>query len=240
MTLEDVAKAYLKVDKEFFGSCYHDVLVDEFMRREIFDANSEREWRAHEAAIPRLYLLPQWGDDKVAQMLQANLDKFGIGPHFGLELQSVTRINSPSPTRGQAQTIVRVQLTEGRGAGATPLYNHGILVFRESGSLADYHTPLPEDGQTALLTGDAFAQTQALAKLSQAYQLRLNEHGVPLALARTAEGRWTVEARVLRGEGPFTWMEVFTPDKPEGERREIMIPPVPPEQRIRLANDLLK
>ncbi len=31
MTLEDVGKAYLKVDKEFFGSRYHAALVDEFM-----------------------------------------------------------------------------------------------------------------------------------------------------------------------------------------------------------------
>ena len=30
MTLEDVAKAYLKVDKEFFGGRYHAMLVDEF------------------------------------------------------------------------------------------------------------------------------------------------------------------------------------------------------------------
>src|SRR5438045_7115459 len=98
-------------------------------------------------------------------MLQANLDKLGIGPNFGLELQSVTRLNSSFPSRGPAQTIVRVQLTEGRGVSARPLNNHGILVFRAKGLLADYHTPLPEDGQTALLAGDAFAQTQALVKL---------------------------------------------------------------------------
>ncbi|MEP7340234.1 MAG: hypothetical protein ABI977_21050 [Acidobacteriota bacterium] len=185
-------------------------------------------------------------------MLQANQDKLGIGPDFGLKLQSITRVNQDGqdgqpwqsrqlrPSRGQAQTIVRVQLTEGRGAGATPLDNHGILVFRASGGLADYHTPLPEDGQTALLTGNAFAQTPALAKLSQAYQIHLNEHGVPLALVRTPEGRWTVEARVPRGEGPFAWMEVFTPDNPLGERHEVMVPPVPRDKRIPSADDLLK
>src|SRR5262245_21815363 len=43
MTLEDVAKAYLKVDKEFFDGRYHDILVGEFTRREIFDAESVTE-----------------------------------------------------------------------------------------------------------------------------------------------------------------------------------------------------
>lgn len=238
ITLEDVAKAYLKVDKEFFGSRYHAVLVDEFTRREIFDADSEHEWQAHEAAIPQLYLR-QWGDDELEQILQANLDSLGIGPNFGLELQSVTRLNHNRPARGPAQTIVRVQLTEGRGAGARPLNNHGILVFRADGSLADYHTPLPEGGQAELLRGDAFARTQALAKLRRAYLLRLDKHGVPLALVRRPDGQWTVEARVLRGEGPITWMEVFTPDNPRGERREIIVPPMPPDKRIPSAIKIL-
>jgi hypothetical protein len=240
MTLEDIAKAYLKVDKEFFYSRYHDALVDEFTRREIFSADSVREWQAHEAAIPRLYLLPQEGADKLEQMLQANQDKLGIGPNFSLKLQSVTQSNPFSPARGLAQTIVRVQLTEGRGASAKLLYNHGILVFRANGSLADYHSPLPEGGQTALLAGEAFAQTQALVKLNQARRFGLDEHGVPLALVRRADGQWTVEARVLRSTGPLDWMEVFTPDNPQGERREITVPPIPPDQRIRNADDLLK
>src|SRR5437016_10887694 len=40
LTLEDVGKAYLKVDKEFFGGRFHDRIVAELTRREIFDADS--------------------------------------------------------------------------------------------------------------------------------------------------------------------------------------------------------
>jgi hypothetical protein len=238
MTLADVAKAYLKADKEIFGSRYHAALADEFTRREIFDADSVREWQAHEAALPQLYLLPQWGNDQIEQMLQANLDKFGLGPNFGLKLQSVTRLDLAHPARRLRPTIVRVQLTAGRGAGATLLDNHGLLVFRADGSLADYHTPLPGGRPNALLTGDEFAQTQALSALSQAYQLRLDEHGAPLALVRTPDGQWTVEARVLRNSGPFEWLEVFTPDKPQGERRIITVPPIPPDIPISNVVDL--
>src|SRR5262249_24062480 len=133
MTLEDVAKAYLKVDKEFFGSRYHDMLVDEFIRREIFNADSDREWVAHEVATPYLRLSKpsrRWSDPIVEELVQANLDKLGVGPDFGLKLQSVTRDDR------FGQTIVRVQLTSGRGDGATLFNNHGILVFRRDGVLA--------------------------------------------------------------------------------------------------------
>ena len=191
MTFEDVAKAYLKVDKEFFGSRYHAALVDEFTRREIFDADSVREWQAHEAALPRLWLHPQWTEAEIARMLQANQNRLGLGPDFGLKVQSVIRIastNSSLPTRGPAQTIVRVQLTQGRGDNAQPLDNHGILVFRPSGMLADFHTPLPADEQAPSFT-DLFAQAQALAQIHQAYQLRLDGHGMPFALARKPDGQ---------------------------------------------------
>lgn len=243
MTLEDVAKAYLKVDKEFFDCRYQRVLVDEFTRREIFDGDSVREWQAHEAAVPQLFLHPQWSDEKIEQVLQANLDKLGLGPAFGLRLQSVTRVENPSLSpirrRGPAQIVVRVQLTQGRGAEAQPLDNHGSLVFRANGLLADYHSPLTPDEQTNLSL-DVFAQTQALARLDQAEQLRLDQRGVPLAIVRQPNGQLTVEARVLRGQGLNAYLEVFTLDKPQGERREILIPPVPPAKRLHIANDLLK
>src|SRR5215475_866675 len=131
MTLEDVAKAYLKVDKEFFESRYHDILVGEFTRREIFDADSESEWMAHEAAAPQLrlprhdskywWLRRRPSDQEVERLLQANLDELGIGPDFGLKLQSITYANLPRPVSGLYQTIARVQLTLGRGEDAKPL-----------------------------------------------------------------------------------------------------------------------
>ncbi|MBI1760211.1 MAG: hypothetical protein HYR56_02135 [Acidobacteria bacterium] len=238
MTLEDVGKAYLKVDKEFFGSRYHTVLVDEFMRREIFDADSVREWQAHEAALPQLYLLPSWGDEQIAQALQANQSRLGLGPNFGLQLQSVTRANSTGGPARQTQIIVRLQLTEGRGPNAALLDNHGILVFRASGGLADYHSPLPDGGPSTPLAGDEFAQTQAWMQLRQAYQMRLDEHGVPLALVRNADGQWTVAARVPGNAGPFEWVDVFTPEHPQGERRVVGLPPVPPDTRLPSAIDI--
>jgi hypothetical protein len=237
-TLEDVAKAYLKVDKEFFDYRYHAALVDEFTRREIFDAESVAEWRAHEAATPMLWLHPRWQDDKVEQMLRANIDKLGIEPGFGLKLQSVTRVNHLRRGIGPTQTIVRAQLTQGRGDGATPLDNHGILVFGASGMLTYYCAPLPP-GDDASPRPEAFAQAQATALISQARQISLDERGAPLSIVRGSDGRLTVEARVMRGEGLNAHMQVFTLDNPRGERREIIIPPVPPDKGIRIAEDLI-
>jgi hypothetical protein len=232
MTLEDVAKAYLKVDKEFYDSRYHAMLVDEFTRREIFDADSVNEWLEHEASMPQLWLQPWYPDNKVEELLQANYDKLGIGPDFGLKLQSVTS------TR-QGMTIVRVQLTSGRDEQATPLNNHGILTFRRDGTLADYHAPLPAD-----TSPQAQAQTleaiQIRTLFFQAKRLRLDEHGAPLSIVRRPDGQLTVEARVMRGEGINTYMELFTLNNPRGERREILIPPVPPEKRISIPDDLLQ
>ena len=110
LTLEDIAKAYLKVDKEFFDSRYYDILVDEFTRREIFDADSVTEWMAHEAAVPQLrlphhdskywWLRRRPSDQEVERLLQANLDELGIGPDFGLKLQGLTYPSLPGPGAG--------------------------------------------------------------------------------------------------------------------------------------------
>lgn len=237
VTLEDVAKAYLKVDKEFYNGRYHSMLVGEFVRREIFDASSEMEWMAHEASVPDLRL-QQWpSDHEVEELVQANLDLLGVGPDFGLSLQEMVRDNH------LGQIIVRVQLTLGRDGSGTPIDNHGILVFRQNGTLADYHAPLPPAPQGFLQTGDlshAQAQTQAPALFGQAKQLSLDQRGAPLSVVRMPNGQLTVEARVIRGEGLNTYMEVFTLDKPQGERREIMLSPIPPAKQLRLSEELLK
>jgi hypothetical protein len=238
VTLEDVAKAYLKVDKESFGSRYHVMLVDEFIRRELFDADSLNKWFAHEAAMPFLYISRRASNEEVEALIQANLDSLGIGPDFGLKLQSVTRENPFGRRINFGQTVVRVQLTQGRGDGATPLDNHGILVFRANGTLADYHPPLPP-GKGAQLLPDAFTQARAMTMLAQASQLSLDGHGAPLSLVRKPNGQLTVEVRVMRGEGLNVYMEVFSLDNPRGERREIIIPPVPPDSRIPIPDDIL-
>jgi hypothetical protein len=204
---------------------------------------------AHEAAVPQLrlphhdskywWLRRRPSDQEVERLLQANLDQLGIGPDFGLKLQGITYPSLPGPGAGLYQTVVRVQLTMGRGEDAKPLDNHGILIFRENGMLADYHAPLPSDNNTSLLP-DAFSQARALTLIGQANQLRLDQLGAPLSIVRGPQGRLTVEARVIRGEGVNAYMEVFTPDNPRGERREILISPLPPDKRIPIPNDILK
>jgi hypothetical protein len=207
MTLEDVAKAYLKVDKELFAGRYHARLVQEFTRRELVDASSVAEWLAHEAAVPNLRLQVRSSEQRLVELIQTNLDRLGIGPDFGLRLQSVVQDNR------FRQTIVRVQLTLGRGSSAVPLDNHGILVFRENGTLADYHPPLP---------ADVLVQARALSAIAEAGRLGLDRHGVPVSITRGADGQVTAEAQVMRGDGMRVWMDVFSLENPGGERREII------------------
>ena len=46
--------------------------------------------------------------------------------------------------------------------------------------------------------------------------------GAPLSLVQDADGTLRVEARVLRGGGPGVWVDAYTLDAPEGERREVV------------------
>ncbi|MFY9555708.1 MAG: hypothetical protein WAV47_13425, partial [Blastocatellia bacterium] len=239
MTLEDVSKAYLKVDKEFFGSSYRSLLVDEFTRRELFNAHSLNDWLAHEAAMPNIRLPRRISEKAVDDMLQASLDKLGIGPAFGLKLQSITG------ETGFGQTIVRVQLTEGRDSDAVPLDNHGILVFRTDGTLADYHGPLASDDGSQMRLQ---AQVEARSLVDRAKQLTLDHRGAGLSIARRPDGEMTVEARVMRSKGFYCWVDVFTLENAQGERREIITPHVPRKiggfqpsgVQILTANDLVE
>jgi hypothetical protein len=203
MTLEDVGKAYLKVDKEYFGGKYRDILANEFQFREIFGDNSLAEFDAHEAALPQLTL--QERNPRAAnQLIQDNLDQLGLGSEFGLKLQSYS-------VDSLGQQIVRVQLTRGRGSDAELLDNHGILVFRNDGSLMDYHGPLAPGVSPAL----------ALQRINQAERLGLDQHGAPLALIHGADGRLQIEARLLQGNGIHSYFQVFSLDHPNGQRRAI-------------------
>ena len=218
MTLEDVAKAYLKVDKELYSGRYQNMFVDEFISREIFNAGSIGEWIVHEAAVPDLRLAKNASSQKVEKLLQANLDRLGIGPDFGLKLQSVTR------DVRFGQTVVRVQLTDGRGSDAPVFENHGILTFRDDGTLADYHSPLPSEGTSQI---QAQSNVRALGFVNQAKQLGLDRRGGLLSIVRRLDGQLTVESRVMRSEGIYCWVEAFTLEHPEGERREAIIPTIP-------------
>jgi hypothetical protein len=165
------------------------------------------QWLAHEGSIPALRVPRSPSTDQVEAVVQASLDRLGIGPDFGLLVQQVIA------ERRHGHTIVRVQLTLGRGPGAMALANHGVLVFRRDGSLADYHAPLP---------ADVFSQVQAGALLGHARHLGLDRRGGALSLAAGGDGELTVETRVLRGDGMAVWLEVFSLDAPEGERREVV------------------
>jgi hypothetical protein len=203
VTLEDVGKAYLKVDKEYFGGKYRDILADEFRFREIFNDNSLAEFDAHEAALPQLTL--QEKTPRAAnQLIQDNLDKLGMGPEFGLRFQSYT-------VDTEGRQIVRVILTRGRGDGAQRLDNHGVLVFRPDGSLMDYHGPL----------APGFNRALALQRLDQAQRLGIDQHGAPLAIRQAADGQLQVEARLLQGDGIHSLLQVFSLDHPNGQRRAI-------------------
>ena len=218
MTLEDVCKAYLKVDKEIYGGRYQSLFASEFTRRELFDANSVADWMAHEAAMPDLRLPRRAKDRKIDNLIQASLDKLGIGPDFGLKLQSVTRDSL------SGRTMVRVQLTDGRESDAPLLNNHGILTFRADGTLADYHSPLPSDGESQMR---AQLNVHATTLVNQARQFGLDHRGGLLSIVRGPDGQLSVEARVMRSEGLNCWAEVFSLKHPEGERREVIVPTIP-------------
>lgn len=241
MSLADVGKAYLKVDKEFFQGRYQQLFVNEFLRREIFTAESLQEWLAHEASLPSLWL-PHWcTENQLEAFLQDRQDQLGISPDFGLKLQSITRLNRSG--RGTNQTLVRIQLTQGRGTAATPLDNHGLLVFRADGTLADYQAPLPPESSTA--TSQSFAsatgrQAQAITLLRKARQMRMEKYGVPLSLVRRRDGQLTVEAHVHQGRGLNEHLMIYTPENPHGERRELWLPPLPTRQQLLISDDLLQ
>jgi len=218
MTLEDVGKAYLKVDKEVFGGLYGAMFADEFIKREIFTANSVSEWMAHESEVPDMRLPKHASDRKIDSLVQANLDNLGIGPDFGLKVQSIATDSR------SGDTIVRVQLTDGRGSDATPFDNHGVLIFRADRTLADFCSPFPSEDSLHMR-----AQLKVIAPMlvNRARQMGLDSRGGLLSLARRADGSLTIESRVMRGEGMNCWLEAFSIEHPEGERREVITPTVP-------------
>ena len=233
LTMQDIVKGYLKVDKEFFAGRYHTLLVNEFIRRELLEPNSLADWFAHEDALPQLWL-PNWTTDPdVARFVEQNQDLLTPGPEFGLRMQSVTRIGG-----APGKTIVRVQLTQGRGADATPLNNHGILVFRANGDLADYQSPVPGMALPGSVR-DEELRARAVAALGKARQMRMQQYGVPLSIVRRADGSFSVEAHVLRGKGLNAHMMVFTPENPGGERRAVLHSPLSPKQRLKIAGAIV-
>lgn len=50
----------------------------------------------------------------------------------------------------------------------------------------------------------------------------------------------SLEPHVLRGTGLKAYIQAFTPEHPEGERRSIQHSPLSPKQRIAIADSLLQ
>lgn len=197
LTLEDVGKAYLKVDKEYFGGQYAEVWNEEFTKREVFQLPTQpdpdrpalfemptrasvTEWLAHEDALPKLVLSPKNPSPAAAEALvKASLSKLGIGAGLDLKLQS-------HEVDDRGQQIVRVQLTDERSGKSQPVGNHGVMVFRKDGSLMDYHSPLPP-GMTS---------ERAAALIDRGRGQGLDAHGAPMSLVRDEAGGFTVKSFV--------------------------------------------
>jgi hypothetical protein len=163
MTFEDVAKGYLSADKDLNGGRYHDLLVNEFVKRGVFTDKSDAAWQQHQANLPSLKLATGVSLEKAAaDLVKNNQSKLGGGPELGYKVQSVE-------TTTDGQKLVRLTLTDKRpGQKTQDLANNALLVFRKDGSLVDYQPALPAD----------LTQFQAVALLDQARQAGLDQKGV--------------------------------------------------------------
>ncbi|MEK7705926.1 MAG: hypothetical protein AAB426_13270, partial [Myxococcota bacterium] len=201
VTLEDVGKACLSVDREYFGGAYHDLWARELETREIFTKDSVAAWQAHVASLPQLRIDPKaTSKEALSAFVQEHLTQLGVDARFGLRLQS-TQVDA------DGRTLVRVQLTEGRGERARALQNHGLVVFRADGTLCEYQPALP----TGLSSADA------AVLLAQATRTQLDARGAgDVALVRDAEGKFTVQT-VVAAPGRFDRaLTVYSLEHPQG------------------------
>lgn len=194
MSFEDVAKAYIKADREYFGGKLSGALTEEFTRRGVFDADSIKELDAREAALPKGISAGSKDPEQMKALLTASLDKLGL-QGFGLE------INMHQVDKDGRQ-VVRVTLMDGDKA----LKNQGLLVFRPDGSLSEFQSPLPP--------GLDRAEAQKL--LADAKKQGLDKEG-HLGLRKKAEGEgFTVTVEKFEGEGVNSQIRVFSLEKPDG------------------------
>jgi hypothetical protein len=206
MSLEDVGKAWMKVDKEYFKGKYGNFIAEELKRREIFDDGSVNELKAHEAAVPKLSLYGHKNDDAVTSLVKNNLAKLGIGSGFDLEV-----INHELDDNGAQIVHVQLRQLQGKGKDPIPLNNQGILTFRPDGSLKDYHSPLPPG-----------AATKDLGPILDAARASgLDKHGVPVGVRRNDDGTLTAVAQSMPPGNMSSQVKTWTLEKPGGEVIEI-------------------
>ncbi len=216
MTLEDVGKALLKVDKEYFSGNYRELWTAELTWREILTSRALEEWQAHEDSLPKLVLPAEASQEEADAMLRGSLEELGIDPPFALRLQSHQRDK-------KGRRFLRVGLMR-NGPSAT-LGNHGILSFRTDGSLMDWLSPLPH----ALTAGTA------MELLKKAEDLGLDRLEGALSLVPTEDGGHTVQVvHECRTEGDPHLM-VHTLENPRGARHEYFF-----KERTRILHQRLR
>lgn len=220
MSLHDVAKAYLTVDRECFGGAYGQLLRDEFLRRGLLRPEQLDALAAHETQIrqlgTRLRLEPGLdvgsteGKEALSALLTRSGAELGVAAPFGLELQSAERASD-------GRTVVRVQLVyrtpgaDGAEGTTTPVGNHGILVFRADGSLADYHGPFVEG-----LSSSA-AEQALLASSRGGWASKAERTLVPRAGTAAASGAEVVAFEHVDGKaGQVPMRRVFDAKSPKG------------------------
>ena len=206
VSLEDVGKAWLKVDQEYFKGKYGKFISEEMQRREIFTDKSVPDWLAHESSIPKLSMadklfpkLVHKNDDALNSLIDKNLSKLGVPAGYSLKVQSHELDDNGSQ-------IVHVQLMQGKGKDAVPLGNHGVMVFRPDGSMMDWHGPVPP-GTTS---------KQLDTVLKSARDAGLDKHGVPVSVQRGDDGQLAAKAEVLTGDKLNSSVKTFTVDQPAG------------------------
>lgn len=87
---EDIAKAFLKADKNDFNGKYKNVLTKVFKNRELLDDKKIEDWETGESKLPDLTLPPNTLDSKesIVQFVNTNKDKLGLAPESNYQLES--------------------------------------------------------------------------------------------------------------------------------------------------------
>jgi hypothetical protein len=202
MSLEDVAKAYLTVDKEFYGGKLQKILVSEFERRQLFTRGSFTQWQQRQQALPKLTLPPKAARPEVEAFLQKNLAALNLPPSFGVRLQD-------DATDSTGRRIVRTELTWGRGPDAVVIANHGSLIFRADGTLAEAFPTFPE----------GLSEREAVSLLERSKKMPWRNRG-QWEFAKDKDGQWQVQVAVAvsDADGVGGHFEVYDLNHPEGQR----------------------
>ena len=222
LTLSDIAKGCLTVDREYLEGAWYDLFSRAFRKRKVLDSQDLVAWQCHISGLPSLKLSRPEGD-VVRELIRLHINEL-VPDGFGLRIQSLK-------SDDEGRTVVRVQLARGNGSCIEPLGNHGVLVFRPDGRLMDYQAPL-----TSSLSAPDVNQL-----LNEAMALGLNRHGTPqlVPMIATVQGdpvwshagefadfdfstpEWLYTVQVIKHhrKGSDPHMLIYNLDNPRGIRR---------------------